>query len=50
MTQELHRDGLELTTTRSPIRIDGERLTNSRPAPRLGEHDPVEPHSVEEIA
>ncbi|WP_327635455.1 CoA transferase [Kribbella sp. NBC_00482] len=42
MTQELHRDGLELTTTRSPIRIDGERLTNSRPAPRLGEHDPVE--------
>ncbi len=50
MTQELHRDGLELTTTRSPIRIDGQRLTNARPAPRLGEHDPVEPHSVEETA
>lgn len=41
MTQELHRDGLTLTTTRSPIRVDGERLTDPRPAPRLGEHDPV---------
>jgi len=47
MTQQLRRDGLDLTTTRSPIRIDGQRLTNSRPAPRLGEHDPVD---VEEIA
>ncbi|HEY9339167.1 MAG TPA: CaiB/BaiF CoA-transferase family protein, partial [Kribbella sp.] len=47
MTQQLRRDGLDLTTTRSPIRIDGQRLTNSRPAPRLGEHDPVD---VGEIA
>jgi len=47
MTQQLRRGGLDLTTTRSPIRIDGQRLTNSRPAPRLGEHDPVD---VEEIA
>ena len=39
MTQQIRRDGLTLTTTRSPIRIDGERLTNPRPAPRLGEHD-----------
>lgn len=47
MTQQLRRGGLDLTTTRSPIRIDGQRLTNSRPAPRLGEHDQVD---VEEIA
>jgi CoA:oxalate CoA-transferase len=39
MTQEIARDGLRLTTTRSPIRIDGQALTNPRPAPRLGEHD-----------
>ncbi len=39
MTQQVRREGLDLTTTRSPIRIDGERLTNPRPAPRLGEHD-----------
>ena len=39
MTQRIEREGLSLTTTRSPIRIDGEKLTNPRPAPRLGEHD-----------
>ncbi len=47
MTQEVERDGaltasgepLRLRTTRSPIRIDGERLTSSRPAPKLGQHD-----------
>lgn len=47
MTQQVHRpaatttDGqdLFLTTTRSPIRIDGQVLTNSRPAPRLGQHN-----------
>jgi crotonobetainyl-CoA:carnitine CoA-transferase CaiB-like acyl-CoA transferase len=50
MTQQLRRDDLELTTTRSPIRIDGERLTDPRPAPRLGEHDPFGPHEVEESA
>lgn len=38
MTQQLVRDGLDLTTTRSPIRIDGRQLRSDRPAPRLGEH------------
>jgi crotonobetainyl-CoA:carnitine CoA-transferase CaiB-like acyl-CoA transferase len=41
MTQEIRRDGLDLITTRSPIRIDGERLLNPRPAPRLGEHEEI---------
>jgi CoA:oxalate CoA-transferase len=47
MTQQVGRapgvtdDGSELTlqTTRSPIRIDGERLTSDRAAPKLGEHN-----------
>jgi crotonobetainyl-CoA:carnitine CoA-transferase CaiB-like acyl-CoA transferase len=39
MTQEISREGLRLTTTRSPIRVDGRVLTSPRPAPRLGEHD-----------
>lgn len=30
--------GLELSTTRSPLRVDGAVLTSDRPAPRLGEH------------
>lgn len=30
---------LTMRTTRCPIRIDGERLTSSRPAPRIGEHN-----------
>jgi crotonobetainyl-CoA:carnitine CoA-transferase CaiB-like acyl-CoA transferase len=30
-------DAARLATTRSPIRIDGSELTNSRGAPRLGE-------------
>jgi CoA:oxalate CoA-transferase len=44
MTQQIERTPLEggasvtLTTTRSPLRIDGAPLTGSRPAPRLGEH------------
>ena len=44
MMQQISRDpiGAEprvtLTTTRSPLRIDGEPLTGSRPAPRLGQH------------
>lgn len=36
------RDGgapVELTTTRSPIRVDGQVLRRSTPAPRLGEHN-----------
>lgn len=39
MTQEVDRDGLRLTTTRSPIRVDGRTLTSERAAPRLGEHN-----------
>ncbi len=47
MTQRVVRPGaltrsgseLSLTTTRSPIRIDGHLLTSERPAPRLGQHD-----------
>jgi CoA:oxalate CoA-transferase len=44
MTQQIEREPLDgdapvtLTTTRSPLRIDGVPLTSSRPAPRLGEH------------
>jgi CoA:oxalate CoA-transferase len=45
MTQEVERSALEpdgvpvtLTTTRSPIRVDGEILRHRRGAPRLGEH------------
>lgn len=39
MTQQVARDGLRLTTTRSPIRVDGRALTSDRAAPRLGEHN-----------
>jgi crotonobetainyl-CoA:carnitine CoA-transferase CaiB-like acyl-CoA transferase len=39
MTQQVARGETRLTTTRSPIRIDGERLTSDRSAPRLGEHN-----------
>jgi len=37
------RDGrdVELTTTRSPIRVDGRRLTSDRPAPVLGQHNQI---------
>jgi CoA:oxalate CoA-transferase len=44
MTQRIEREPVggaapvALTTTRSPLRIDGEALTGSRPAPRLGQH------------
>jgi CoA:oxalate CoA-transferase len=45
MTQQITRDPAEagtepvtLTTTRSPLRIDGRPVTSARPAPRLGEH------------
>ncbi len=44
MTQQIRREPLgdaapvTLTTTRSPVRIDGVPLAGSRPAPRLGEH------------
>lgn len=47
MTQQVVRETgdsllgerVELSTTRSPIRIDGQALTSSRPAPRLGQHN-----------
>jgi CoA:oxalate CoA-transferase len=44
MTQQIERvplaggTAVTLTTTRSPLRIDGSPLAGSRPAPRLGEH------------
>jgi crotonobetainyl-CoA:carnitine CoA-transferase CaiB-like acyl-CoA transferase len=39
MTQEVRRgNGARLTTTRCPIRVDGERLFSSRGAPKVGEH------------
>lgn len=44
MTQLVHRHDDQgrsqvLTTTRSPIRVDGHELRSDRAAPRLGEHD-----------
>ena len=44
MTQGVRRDTeagepQTLTTTRSPIRVDGHTLRSDRAAPRLGEHD-----------
>ena len=40
MLQTLRRaDGSALDTTRSPIRIDGERPRSQRAAPRVGEHN-----------
>jgi CoA:oxalate CoA-transferase len=32
-------NGLEITTTRCPIRVDGQRLVSTVGAPRLGEHN-----------
>jgi crotonobetainyl-CoA:carnitine CoA-transferase CaiB-like acyl-CoA transferase len=37
MEQTLTRTGKTIRTTRCPIRIDGERLFNNRPAPKVGE-------------
>jgi CoA:oxalate CoA-transferase len=31
-------NGKDITTTRCPIRIDGQKLFSAKPAPRLGEH------------
>ena len=47
MTQQVRRsagvtdsgEDMVLTTTRSPIRIDGQVLTNTMPAPKLGQHN-----------
>jgi crotonobetainyl-CoA:carnitine CoA-transferase CaiB-like acyl-CoA transferase len=37
MDQTVQRDGLEIHTTRCPIRIDGEILLSPKPAPHVGE-------------
>ena len=39
MTQEVTRRGKTITTTRSPLRIDGGILTSTKAAPLLGEDD-----------
>jgi hypothetical protein len=37
MDQIVRRDGVEVHTTRCPIRIDNEILLSSKAAPRVGE-------------
>lgn len=39
MTQQVTRRGTTLSTTRSPLRIDGQVLTSDKAAPTLGEDD-----------
>ncbi|GLK17130.1 CaiB/BaiF CoA transferase family protein [Herbiconiux flava] len=39
MTQEVERRGTTLTTTRSPLRVDGQILSSRKAAPLLGEDD-----------
>lgn len=39
MEQEIDTSNGKIITTRCPIRINGERLFSSRPAPALGEHN-----------
>jgi crotonobetainyl-CoA:carnitine CoA-transferase CaiB-like acyl-CoA transferase len=39
LLQRVERDGADLTTTRAPLRIDGERPADRCGAPRVGEHD-----------
>ena len=39
MEQTLNAAGKEIITTRSPVRINGERLVSEKPAPKLGEHN-----------
>ena len=39
MTQQVERRGTTITTTRSPLRIDGQVLTSEKAAPALGEDD-----------
>lgn len=39
MEQVIRTRGTNITTTRCPIRIDGERLFAAKPAPALGEHN-----------
>ena len=39
MEQTINANGKKITTTRCPIRINGERLYSDKPAPKLGEHN-----------
>lgn len=39
MEQQITRGHETLTTTRCPIRLDGQRLFSQRPAPRVGQHN-----------
>jgi crotonobetainyl-CoA:carnitine CoA-transferase CaiB-like acyl-CoA transferase len=39
MEQTVKAGTKDIITTRCPVRIDGERLFSSRPAPKLGEHN-----------
>ena len=39
MEQTLNAAGKEIITTRSPVRINGERLVSEKPAPALGAHN-----------
>ncbi|MEP6746765.1 MAG: CaiB/BaiF CoA-transferase family protein [Bacteroidota bacterium] len=39
MEQTVYTGGKEITTTRCPIRINGEKLFSSAPAPQVGEHN-----------
>lgn len=39
MTQQVERGGVRISTTRGPIRIDGEVLTHPKAAPLLGDDD-----------
>ncbi|GMA91536.1 CaiB/BaiF CoA transferase family protein [Homoserinibacter gongjuensis] len=55
MTQQVERGGVRISTTRGPIRIDGEVLTHPKAAPLLGDDDervraefPPEPESAED--
>ncbi len=41
MEQDILVNGKKLTTTRCPIRINGERLFSIKPAPKLGEHQKI---------
>ena len=41
MTQQVERRGTTITTTRSPLRVDGQVLTSEKAAPTLGEDDAV---------
>src|SRR4029079_14555942 len=41
MEQTVRREGVEIRTTRCPLRIDGEILTSDRAAPRVGQDQVV---------